>query len=673
MLEELGPGSAAPARLRAPRPRGDGELRGLPGDARGARAVAPCRARALAQLAVPGRRGGRRALGPRGAAARAAARGRASAAVLAGGVGGRDRGDGRRLHAELVGRAAPSALRDARGQDRRPADERRPVGGARGAAPGVLRGSACRRDGSRARYLADRAAAAAGIAPVDELLALVEPAARELGTWELVEELRAPVEALRQLETGQPRRARRRSPPSWWSCREGRCARRSTRSGSSARGWAVAARPCSSSCSGSPRARRCFSAAARASSSPRTGPLRRRSSGSRTGQRSVRAVWFGLPGQSDEPQPALERRARAALRHAVDEDATALVLFRESTIAGSFAGLGGVERLGERVTLRSGRLPRAVHARSAARCCACAARAGCLSPQGMRLVEVGEAVLNDRVLFGDFLAPTDNALADAEVSPVVARAAGYHRPPPPPLFLAEGVETPRRAAGARRRSTAATPGSRRSRPGRPRLWEVDDLAAGRRARPVRAAGGFVELRPGRAGRGAARGAGDEPGRRPPARHRRRRGRGAPVRVRAPRGDDAANRSRGGPPPPRLVRRARLAARAADDRRGALRSRSRAPRSGWQSPRSWERSSPSAPGSPVGDVLDPQRPVAGGDRARAARRRGRDGDPRRGRDRSQPPARGSGSSTRRRSPPSASSCSSSPAATSVATSPSSCPR
>ena len=38
-------------------------------------------------------------------------------------------------------------------------------------------------------------------------------------------------------------------------------------------------------------------------------------------------------------------------------------------------------------------------------------------PAGLRIVEVGEAVLNDRVLFGDFLAPTDNALSDAERAP----------------------------------------------------------------------------------------------------------------------------------------------------------------------------------------------------------------------------------------------------------------
>lgn len=53
------------------------------------------------------------------------------------------------------------------------------------------------------RYLGARAAAARGDAPVEELLGLVEPTARELGTWELVETLRAPPEALRQLETGR--------------------------------------------------------------------------------------------------------------------------------------------------------------------------------------------------------------------------------------------------------------------------------------------------------------------------------------------------------------------------------------------------------------------------------------------------------------------------------------
>ena len=99
-------------------------------------------------------------------------------------------------------------------------------------------------------------------------------------------------------------------------------------------------------------------------------------------------------------------------------------------------------------------------------------------PAGLRLVEVGEAVLNDRVLFGDFLAPTDNALADAEVSPSVARCRRL-----PPAAAA--------AALPRRRACGRSPGLPRStriyrsyawvaplRPGEPRLWEVDDLAAG---------------------------------------------------------------------------------------------------------------------------------------------------------------------------------------------------
>ena len=52
-------------------------------------------------------------------------------------------------------------------------------------------------------YSEQRAAAAAGSAPTDRLLALVEPAARELGTWELVAGLREPAEALQQLEVGR--------------------------------------------------------------------------------------------------------------------------------------------------------------------------------------------------------------------------------------------------------------------------------------------------------------------------------------------------------------------------------------------------------------------------------------------------------------------------------------
>ena len=193
------------------------------------------------------------------------------------------------------------------------------------------------------------------------------------------------------------------------------------------------------------------------------------------GQRSVRAVWFGLPGLGEEAYPKLDARARDALATVGVARPTPLVLFRETTVAGTFAGLGGVENLDRWVTLRSGRLPRAC---TPERCEVLRLRGqGRLPhPDGLNLVEVGEAVLDNRVLFGDFLPPTDNALAEAEVSPSLARAAGYHRPPPPPLFLAEGVDALATAPALDRifRSYAwVSP----LRAGAPRLWQIDDLAA----------------------------------------------------------------------------------------------------------------------------------------------------------------------------------------------------
>ncbi len=129
------------------------------------------------------------------------------------------------------------------------------------------------------------------------------------------------------------------------------------------------------------------------------------------------------------------------------------------------------------MTLRSGRLPTECRPERCEVLRLRGAGGRLPEPAGLKLVEVGTAALKSRLLFGDFLAPTDNALDAAEVSPAFARAARYHRPAPPPLFLAEGVKT---LAGA-----PALDASYRSyawvvplEAGRPRLWEVDDLAAG---------------------------------------------------------------------------------------------------------------------------------------------------------------------------------------------------
>ena len=55
----------------------------------------------------------------------------------------------------------------------------------------------------RREYLEARSSAARGDSVAEQLLALVEPASRELGSWELVDLLREPPEAHRQLEVGR--------------------------------------------------------------------------------------------------------------------------------------------------------------------------------------------------------------------------------------------------------------------------------------------------------------------------------------------------------------------------------------------------------------------------------------------------------------------------------------
>jgi hypothetical protein len=156
-------------------------------------------------------------------------------------------------------------------------------------------------------------------------------------------------------------------------------------------------------------------------------------------QRALRAVWFGLPGQSTEDRTGLDTRARRALERVTDEKPTALVLFRESTIAGRFVGLGAVDGLARWLDLRSGRLPRTCRPE---RCEVVRLRGEGRIPNvpGLRLVEVGEATLKTPVLFGDFIAPATSGRTRASLSPQLQRAARYHQPAPAPLVLAEGVD-----------------------------------------------------------------------------------------------------------------------------------------------------------------------------------------------------------------------------------------
>ena len=189
-------------------------------------------------------------------------------------------------------------------------------------------------------------------------------------------------------------------------------------------------------------------------------------------QRSVRAASFNLPALGDD-HAELDRMAKQALAGVVPGEATPLVLFRESTIAGTFLGLGAVDGLDQWVTLRSGRLPRTCEPE---RCEVVRLRGRGTIPnvEGLRLVEVGTAVLTSPVLFGDFIVPTESERNRASLSSSFRERARYHRPEPPPLVLAEGVDE-LTASPALERVYRSYAWVAPLEPGTIRAWEIDEL------------------------------------------------------------------------------------------------------------------------------------------------------------------------------------------------------
>jgi len=154
--------------------------------------------------------------------------------------------------------------------------------------------------------------------------------------------------------------------------------------------------------------------------------------------RAVRAVWLGVPSGTGEGYGSLDRLARQTLGATIGSKPAGAVLYRESTIAGSFIALGAVDGLAPWLRLRSGRLPRRCRPE---RCEVVQLRGSGLIPDapGLRLIRVGRAELVSDLLFGDAIEPVRSGRAEAELSPAVQRARRYHRPAPPPFLLAEGV------------------------------------------------------------------------------------------------------------------------------------------------------------------------------------------------------------------------------------------
>jgi hypothetical protein len=150
--------------------------------------------------------------------------------------------------------------------------------------------------------------------------------------------------------------------------------------------------------------------------------------------RTIRAAWFGVPGEG-EAYGALNRRVRDAL----GGEPTPTVLFRESSIGGRFVAFGAVDGLASHVRLTRGRLPRSC---TPARCEVLQLRGDGTPPRGF--VVVGRGVLRSTALFGDAVPADRNELDRARLAPRLQRSIRYHQPATPPLLLTEGV----RAAAA---------------------------------------------------------------------------------------------------------------------------------------------------------------------------------------------------------------------------------
>ena len=194
-----------------------------------------------------------------------------------------------------------------------------------------------------------------------------------------------------------------------------------------------------------------------------------------TSERSVRAVWFVIPGDPSERLAALDREVDDAFAGIGLDGPTPIVLFREGTVAGEFVGITAIEGVPDHVILRSGRMPRTC---TTARCEVLRLRGRGTLPNapGLRLVQVGTGTLRSRQLFGDFLLDNDAAVPDATVPPELGETSEYHRPPPPPLVVAEGrsaLEASPLLARTYRTYAWVWPVD----PGAPRLWDVDRLVA----------------------------------------------------------------------------------------------------------------------------------------------------------------------------------------------------
>ncbi len=290
--------------------------------------------------------------------------------------------------------------------------------------------------------------------------------------------------------------------------------------------------------------------------------------------RSLRVAWFGVPSGASERLPALDEAVRGELADVGLAGPSSLVLFRESTVAGRFAGLAAVDGLAPHVVLRSGRLPRRC---TPARCEVLRLRGEGADPERPRSPTRrgghGNAPLQ-RPLRGLSLTDRQRARRPRGCAGAAERVG---LPPTRPGAAARGGR--RRCArcltGARRHLPQLRVGVAASIRCSPYVGNRRIRAPGRAGRR-RARRDVVVLRGAGARRGAPGGrAGEHGGGAAPAARGRGSGR-ASVCLRGAGRPQHAARSRGCAPAPHVVRRTAMAASTAVGRRERVRCGGRRP-------------------------------------------------------------------------------------------------
>ena len=185
-------------------------------------------------------------------------------------------------------------------------------------------------------------------------------------------------------------------------------------------------------------------------------------------ERTVRAVWGGIPGQTGSRWQGLDRQARPILGTLHLGEPFAATLFRESVLGNALVDLGGVQNLGRWVRLESGRLPRPCRPE---RCEVLQLAGSGPLPHitGLRIVRVGRGKLTSAL-------PIENFISRESEGSILAEAQRYHTAKMPPFLLAEGVRTladaPALAASYRGYDWVLP-----IRPGTVHPWTIDRFAA----------------------------------------------------------------------------------------------------------------------------------------------------------------------------------------------------